>query len=581
MKKIKILLVSLISILAFNINVYAASGSLGVSSSSVYVGDSFTVSVNVNSAAAWNIHVSASGPVDGCTINQADATADALDTNKTFNATCKATGLGTITLNLSGDVTSASDGNAVNVSGSRSVVVSQRPAPSPSPSPSPEQPQKPNNNGNNNNNNQAADNKSKNNNLKSLSVDGYDLKRVNSNNYTLSVPNDVTSINVKATAEDAKSKVTGVGNHNIKVGENNIEVIVTAENGSQNKIIIKVTRKDSYYLEDLEEILKNNKIDDINITIKKDTKITSQDLDKIRNSNKTVKFNYYKDDKSLMYSWIIDGSKINGANDLLTTISNDSDNKKDILRLSNYADGLFIGLSQANNLSSGVKLKVFVGDKYKENDSVNVYSYVLEDEKLGLVKEKVKVENGYIEFDAVKAIDYFVTMSIVSNSDKVITSENNSSSNFLLIIVVVLSLLVVGLVIALIVKNKKDDNSNANDNNEKVNQQNTDHKNNDSSIKSENNNQDNISIDKVEIKDVCQDNISNNKKSDDEEHNNIKESYNRYNNKKNEDGEHNNIKELDNRYNNKNYYKGNYISSLNSKKYGNSNSNNKKSTNDN
>ena len=123
MKKVKYLIISLISIFAFNINVFAASGSLGVSSSSVYVGDSFTVTANVSSAAAWNIHVSASGPVSGCSINQADATADAMDTNKTFSATCTATGTGTITIRLSGDVTSASDGNAVNVSGSRSVTV--------------------------------------------------------------------------------------------------------------------------------------------------------------------------------------------------------------------------------------------------------------------------------------------------------------------------------------------------------------------------------------------------------------------------------------------------------------------------
>ena len=89
MKKLKLLLLSLISIFVFKINVYAASGSLSVSSGSVYVGDNFTVTANVNSAASWNIHVSSSGPVSGCSIVQADATADALDTNKTFTANCK------------------------------------------------------------------------------------------------------------------------------------------------------------------------------------------------------------------------------------------------------------------------------------------------------------------------------------------------------------------------------------------------------------------------------------------------------------------------------------------------------------
>ena len=477
MKKVKFLLVSLISIFAFNINVFATSGSLGVSSSSVYVGDSFTVTANVSSAAAWNIHVSASGPVSGCSINQADATADAMDTNKTFSATCTATGTGTITITLSGDVTSASNGNAVNVSGSRSVSVSNRPTP----------PSNNNNNNNNNiprnnnnnhsnnnnsNNNQATDNRSKNNNIKELSVEGYDLTKVDNNNYTLSVPNDVTSINIKATAEDSKSKVTGAGSHNINVGENNIEVVVTAENGSQNKITIKVTRKDGYYLEDLDTVLKNNKIADINITIKFDTKITAQDLEKIKSSGKTVKFNYYNDDKSLVYSWIVDGSKLKNTSDLFTTILNDSDNKKDILRLSNYADGLFVGLKQTSNLPSGTKIKLFIGNKYKDNDLVNVYAYVKNNDKLELVKSKLKVENGYVEFDVTYDSDYFVTMSTIPSSDKVVTTTGNSSSPILLIIIGILSLLVIGLVIAFIVKNKKnkkDDNNNNNSSNSTLN----------------------------------------------------------------------------------------------------------------
>ena len=125
MKKIKILLISLISMFAFNTSVYAASSSISVSSGNVYVGDSFTVSLYVTSSAAWNVHVTASGPVNGCTIHKADASDDALDTNRSFSATCTATGEGTIVIRLSGDVTSASDGNAVSVSGSRSVSVSQ------------------------------------------------------------------------------------------------------------------------------------------------------------------------------------------------------------------------------------------------------------------------------------------------------------------------------------------------------------------------------------------------------------------------------------------------------------------------
>ena len=460
MKKIKILLISLISMFAFNTSVYAASSSISVSSGNVYVGDSFTVSLYVTSSAAWNVHVTSSGPVSGCTIHQADASADALDTNRSFSTTCTATGEGTIVIRLSGDVTSASDGNAVSVSGSRSVSVSQKPAPTPSPTPS--QPgnntNKNNNQTNNNNNKQNStqndgDNKSKNNNIKNISVDGYNLIKVDSNNYTLSVTNDVTNINVKATAEDSKSKVTGTGNHNINIGENNIEIIVTAENGSQNKINIKVTRKDGYYLEDLNSILNNNKITDINITIKSDTIITKEDLEKIKNSKKTVKFNYYNDDKSLAYSWIIDGSKIKTTSNLSTIITSDSDNKKDILKLSNYADGLFVVLKQ-NDLPSGTKLKLFVGNKYENNDFVNVYSY--RNNKLYLLKNKIKLDNGYIEFSLDNTSEYFVTMSTIPNTNittKVLLGDTLGS----------IIIIVIGIIIIFIIKNKKKKKSNYDD----------------------------------------------------------------------------------------------------------------------
>ena len=157
---------------------------------------------------------------------------------------------------------------------------------------------------------------------------------------------------------------------------------------------------------------------------------------------------------------IIDGTKLENINDLFTTITFDSTNKKDILKISNYADGLFVGLKQSNNLPTGIKLKLFVGDKYKDDELVNVYRYKKNNDKLELVKNEVKVETGYIEFEVTDASDYFVTMSIIPNSDKATTPTKKSSSPILLIIIGVLSLTVIGLIIAFILKNKKYDDSN-------------------------------------------------------------------------------------------------------------------------
>lgn len=453
MKNIKILLTIFISIFAFILNANAASGYLTTSSTNVYVGDTFTVSVNVSQAAAWNIHVKSTGPVSGCVINQADATADALDTNKTFSATCKATSTGTISLLLTGDVTSATNGIAVNVSGNRTVTVTERPAPTPTPTPTP----KPSTN-----NNQNIDTRSKNNNLKEISVEKYELVKVDNNNYTLTIPNDITSININAQAEDKLAKVTGTGPHNINVGENNIEVIITAENGSQNKINIKVTRKDGYYLDDLNAVL-NQPLKELNVIVNSDTIITSEHLEMIKNSGKIVNFNYYNDEKKLIYSWIVNGSKLKNTKDLLTTITNETTNKKDILRLSNYADGLFVQLKQTGDVLNGLEIKLFVGTKYNNDEVVSVYSYQKESNKLELVKQDIKVEDGYIKFNLKDSNDYFVTMSVISNCNNDV-AKNNTSSLIYKVLIIILSLVVIVLSIYTIKIIKKNKNIKLNNN---------------------------------------------------------------------------------------------------------------------
>lgn len=239
MKKMKNLLktILVISILTISTKAYAASGSISVSSGSVYVGDSFTTSVYVN-AASWDVHVSASGPVTNCSINEANVSDDAMDTSRTFTANCVTTGEGTVTVTLSGNVTGQSDDYATGVSGSRSVTVVKKEEPTPQPDPTPTPDPKPDEK----KEEKKEEKKSNNAKLKEISIEGYNLVKVNDNNYTLKVDNKVEKINIKATAEDSKSKITGTGEKVLKVGENVIEVICKAEDGTENKITIKVTR---------------------------------------------------------------------------------------------------------------------------------------------------------------------------------------------------------------------------------------------------------------------------------------------------------------------------------------------------
>ena len=330
------------------------------------------------------------------------------------------------------------------------VVAKQTPSTPSTPS-TPVTPSNPNQNQNNNNDNkeEKKEDKSKNNNLKDISIDGYNLTKVDNNNYTLSVSNDVASINIKASAEDSKAKLTGDGKHDIKVGDNNIELTITSESGDVNKINIKVTRKDAFYLDDIDNALKSD--NNINININSDSKLSSQDLTKIKNSGKVVNLNYYNDNKELLYSWILDGSKINDFDELLTNVSFKSENEKEIKRLSNYAEGIYVSLSNKSKIPSGTKLRIKVKDKYSDKDKVNVYYY--DKDKLTVVKEGIEVKDGYIEFDVKDGSDYFITMSKINNSVK--EEKNNNTSIILLVALSIILICIIIAIILFILKNRK------------------------------------------------------------------------------------------------------------------------------
>ncbi|MBR4350963.1 MAG: cadherin-like beta sandwich domain-containing protein, partial [Bacilli bacterium] len=124
------------------------------------------------------------------------------------------------------------------------------------------------------NNNNNKETKSSDKKLKSLTVEGYNLIRVDDNNYTLSVRNEISSINVQATANDLKAKVEGTGVYELIVGDNPITITVTAEDGSKNTIKIVITREEEEKKEvkpvtpEKKETPKKDDKKKINITLK-------------------------------------------------------------------------------------------------------------------------------------------------------------------------------------------------------------------------------------------------------------------------------------------------------------------------
>ncbi len=289
-----------------------------------------------------------------------------------------------------------------------------------------------------------VDNRSSNNNLDRLDVEGYEIEKVDDNTFSLSVKNSVTSVNIIATAQDSKASVAGTGSVELAVGDNSFNVVVTAENGSKKTYTINIYRKDNKYgLEDIDDAL--NSGDSIDIILKDDDVITKDILEKIKNSKKVVHFNMYSGEK-LLYSWIIDGSKLDRIEEIKPNISFEV--KEDFEKETNYASGIYVTFN-STNLGEGITVRFFVSEKFKDGEKINVYTY--KDDKVVLVDEGVEIKDGYLELIPSNE-DYLLTKASFEDSKEV---TKGKKFNPFILTTVLETIAIGGIGASVLIKKKK------------------------------------------------------------------------------------------------------------------------------
>lgn len=293
-----------------------------------------------------------------------------------------------------------------------------------------------------------------NNKLANIEVVGFNLEKVDDHNYVLQVENNIEKVVIKASAEDYRAKVSGVGEKNLTNGENIFIIVITAESGVQNTINVKINKKDGYYLEDLENALATNN----SVIIRENDMITKDDLTKIKKSEKTISLNFYNQDKQLIYSYIVDGKQLNTLNDILTTISLTTNLKEEIDKSANYAFGLYPTLKFEGDIPKGVTIKLYVGNMYQENNELNLYLYNLDNKKLELVEEKLVPLDGYVNLPIKKGANYFLTRSNILTSQSNHSVVGNNHNSFNIIIPIILSIALIVMIILYIFKGKTKSN---------------------------------------------------------------------------------------------------------------------------
>lgn len=210
------------------VNAASASISVKSSKSTLVVGGSFNVTVTVYSASsigAWEYNLmydtSKFQLVSG-TQHVVDYASGSGKTSATYNYTFRAKSNGTGKIYIQNSAVADWNENKLTVSeGSTSIKIMTQA--------------------------ELEATYSKNNYLKSLSVEGATLSpefNKDTLEYTVELEPETTSIKVNAEKEDSTASISGTGDIAVSEGDNNIKIVVTAQNGSEKTYTINAKVKE-------------------------------------------------------------------------------------------------------------------------------------------------------------------------------------------------------------------------------------------------------------------------------------------------------------------------------------------------
>lgn len=211
-KRISKLVVLLITFFTFLIGTQAASLSISSNYKSIVTGNTITITVKANGLIGKFSITSSNGNV----LSGGTSSVWLENETKTYKFTAKNIGSSTITVTP----IDVSDTNGNVFKGSKSVTV----------------------------NVVKPREKSNNNNLKSLSVEGYSISpsfNKNTLEYTVNLESNVEKIKINATEEDGYANVSGTGEKEVQEGDNKFEIVVTSETGKSKVYTVNAVVKDS------------------------------------------------------------------------------------------------------------------------------------------------------------------------------------------------------------------------------------------------------------------------------------------------------------------------------------------------
>lgn len=228
MKKVRYLVFTLL-LFCLGISVtWAASLKVSANKTTVVVGNTVTVTVNASGAAGWEYCLNYDSSIFSLSSTTSDTGGACVRTGSTLigyskvTFTLKAKKSGSTTFTLKDYAMYGDDGNVLSSTVGSVKVTAKTQA-------------------------EIEASYSTNANLKSLSVEGYDITPTfdkDTLEYELEVENEIENITIKAGKADSSASISGTGEKELTEGLNKFEIVVTAEKGNKKTYVVNVTRKE-------------------------------------------------------------------------------------------------------------------------------------------------------------------------------------------------------------------------------------------------------------------------------------------------------------------------------------------------
>ncbi len=265
---------------------------------------------------------------------------------------------------------------------------------------------------------------STNNLLSSITITGYTLEfNSDTTNYSLTVENNISSLVVTATAADSKSKVEVGNTSNLKIGDNIVNITVTAENGDKKVYTLVIKRKSegpTTTINELLNVIGGTTSSTINIDINDNNTTLSNDILKaIKNSHKKIVVSYYQNN-IITYKWELNGSNVSDYKAINTLITYNIADKDKIDKLTNYADNLYLNFAYTGILPKDTYISINVASKYANGSKVKLYFYDASKGSIRKVYDNLVVENGYLKFKLDHCSAYIISMAEFNKKDNVL-----------------------------------------------------------------------------------------------------------------------------------------------------------------